>query len=170
MAVWFFNCKFCSPGIFTSYKYHTCCGQEKRVKKLPDEWHCMLWSDRSYPRHRQNGVRHEGSDAGRGWPSAQAAARPSQHRRLPTRLQVCTNSITHFWVITLSLHFYRFYCFALHKNSVVFMYLFVVVSRDYENSGIFLLFEMKNYLKIFSYQWGRILWTEETWLENWGCE
>lgn len=81
---------FYLPGIFTCGQYHTSCGQEKCVKKLPDEWHSVLWSHWSYPRYGQNGLRHEGSHSGPWRPTSQASSRSPQHWWLPAHLQVCT--------------------------------------------------------------------------------
>lgn len=64
------NFKYFMTGFSTGGKYHSCGGQEKCVKKLPDEWHCLLWSYWSNSRHRQNGVRHERSYSGPRRPSA----------------------------------------------------------------------------------------------------
>lgn len=122
-----------SAGIFTRGKYHTGSGQEKYVKKLPDEWHSLLRSDWSHSRHWQNGLRHEGRDPGPRRPAAQAAPGSPQHWRLSARLQVCNTPSTHFepqFSDTLQILDHIFY------HNILFFYVFIIVKTSHLNHSM----------------------------------
>lgn len=126
-------------GIFTSNKYHTSGWQEKCVKKLPDEWHSMLWSHWSYPWYGQNGVRHERSHPRTRWPSTKATSWTPQHRWLPARLQVCIAVATLWFYNDCPYTTYRvdYFCFQRFLYCFYMYFYDVWRSGDYKISGIF---------------------------------